>query len=118
MKHPPVSPPVALRLAAVLVLLAGLLSAGVVYVMADEATEDPWTQQIQNSKLYRRDLEIYGGKLNVVGADLGQWFTGLWHGRTLAFTIVALTGGASLVLAVVASQMPPAPAVTAGVRPS
>jgi hypothetical protein len=43
------------------------------------------------SKAYMRELQMYGGKFNVLAAELSQWFDGLWHGRRLAYTVGGLT---------------------------
>jgi hypothetical protein len=37
------------------------------------------------------DLELYGGKANVLANDFMRWFVGLWHGKSLAFTIACIT---------------------------
>ena len=109
MKWRPANPRTFLRLVAAAILLAGLVSAGAVYLAVKDAPENPWVEEIRNSKLYRRDLELYGGKLSIVGSDLSEWFAGLWHGRTLSFTIASLSGFTSVVLFVVASHLRPAP---------
>ena len=51
-----------------------------------------WMEQIypimpQDSKMYRHNLEVYGGKLNVMMDDFTSWFGGLWHGKSLAVII-------------------------------
>ena len=33
----------------------------------------------EDSKLYRHNLEVYGGKLNVIMDDFRRWFVGLWQ---------------------------------------
>jgi len=41
----------------------------------------------ENSKIYRHNLEVYGGKFSVIMDDFRRWFLGLWHGKSLAFII-------------------------------
>ncbi len=103
----PSTPHAKLRLLAAIILLAGLGSAGVIYLTVEDTPEDPLVEQIQNSKRVRRELEIYGGKLNLIGHDLSLWFDRQWHGKALWFPIAALTGFTSMVLFAVADHMQP-----------
>ena len=45
----------------------------------------------EDSRIYRRDLELYGGKAAVVVDDFSRWFVGLWHGKSLAFTVAGIS---------------------------
>jgi hypothetical protein len=45
----------------------------------------------ENTKIYRHDLEVYGGKAAVLADEFRRWFIGLWHGKSLAFTIALIT---------------------------
>lgn len=45
----------------------------------------------EDSKIYRHNLELYGGKMNVMMDDFRRWFLGLWHGKSLAFIIGCTT---------------------------
>lgn len=56
----------------------------------------------QDSKMYRHDLELYGGKANVIANEFTRWFEGLWHGRSLAFVTAGFTVITSLGLFIVA----------------
>jgi hypothetical protein len=49
----------------------------------------------EDSKRYLRDLEMYGGKINVVATEIRLWFAGLWEGGQLGTTV----GWLSLLLA-------------------
>jgi len=71
------------------ILLAGLVSAVLIYVTAENASDN--APDFENSKLYIHDLELYGGKANVLANELRNWFVGLWHGKSLAYTIACLT---------------------------
>jgi len=100
--------------AAVLVLAAGLACAGWIYVRADDGPDLSGAYQIvvvngvptpiapNESKAYVRDLQRYGGKMAVIFDDIGRWWDGLWHGRSLALTVAFLSVLASLVLYFVA----------------
>jgi hypothetical protein len=100
----PTTPQAALRLAAAVILLVGWGSAWVIYLAADAVPEDPVLEQMQNSKMIRRDLQIYGGKMNLLSYDAGRWFSRHSHGQALWLPIAALSGLTALVLVVVADQ--------------
>lgn len=55
--------------------------------------------------MYKHDLELYGGKLNVLADQFMRWFAGLWHGRSLAFTVACITVVISLVFFFVAHNL-------------
>jgi|ERR1700674_784933 len=76
-----------LRVISAAILTVGLLSAIVIYWNAAPAPEIPLGADLEESKQYLRQLELYGGKANVLGAELRAWFDDLWHGRSLAFTV-------------------------------
>ena len=44
-----------------------------------------------NTKKYLRDLEIYGGKVNVLATEFMGWWNDRWQGRNLATTVACLT---------------------------
>jgi len=44
----------------------------------------------EDSKKYLRDLELYGGKANVLADELRRWLVGLWHGKSLAITVACI----------------------------
>jgi hypothetical protein len=60
----------------------------------------------ENSKIYRRDLEHYGGKAAIVVNDFSRWFIRLWHGKTLAFTVSFISIFISLVFFFIANLLP------------
>jgi len=62
---------------------------------------------LADTKMYRRDLQRFGGTAAVVFDDLTRWFVGLWRGRSLAVTILCITAFVSLVLLGLARQAPP-----------
>lgn len=85
--------------AAALILLGGLLVAGLIYHRAGNLPDEGLSYEFidgavyvvdpSDSKLYRRELERFGGKAAIFADDLNRWFSSLWKGRRLAF-IVAL----------------------------
>lgn len=90
-----------LNLISAIILLVGLGSAALIY---QRAGNDPYGAlgyesvdgtiypiMPENSKLYRHNLEVYGGKLNVIMDDFRRWFDGLWHGKSLAVMIGCTT---------------------------
>jgi hypothetical protein len=90
-----------LNLISAMILLAGLGSAAVIYHRAGNALDgaaghesaDGVIYQItpENSKLYRHNLEVYGGKFSVIMDDFSRWFAGLWQGKSLAVIIACTT---------------------------
>lgn len=79
------------RLIAGAILLAGLGSALVIYFTATPAPANPFGYEPEDTKKYLREMEVYGGKANVLASEFRRWFEGFWHGRQLAFTVVCLT---------------------------
>jgi hypothetical protein len=102
-----------LQFAAVAILAFGLGAAGCIYLLTDDSEEvsggqvvivDGTTYSVPANvtKRYTRDLQMFGGKAALVFDDLGRWFSGLWHGRALARTVLCLTLFASLALVMIA----------------
>lgn len=90
------------------ILAAGFGGAIAVYFAAGPEAENPLGDPMQ-SKMYLHDLELYGGKANVLAAEFREWFTELWVGRNLAYTIAVLTILIVLALRFIASFHVPAP---------
>jgi hypothetical protein len=51
-------------------------------------------------------LELYGGKAALVADDFSRWFAGLWHGKSLAFTVAVISIFISLVFFFAANRLP------------
>jgi hypothetical protein len=49
---------------------------------------------------------LYGGKAAVVVDDFSRWFIGLWHGKSLAFTVAVISIFISLVFFFAANRLP------------
>jgi hypothetical protein len=69
-------------------------------------TEGLLGNQLEESKSYRRSLELYGGKANLLASQFMQWFGGLWHGKDLGITIAWITGVLCALLLFVAYNLP------------
>jgi len=80
-----------LRAAIAAVCAAGFTSAIVIYARARPSAANPLGYDPNDTKSYIRQMEYYGGQANLLASDIREWFSGLWHGRNLAFTVAALT---------------------------
>lgn len=69
--------------------------------------DDASGYEFENSKKYLRELEVYGGKANVLATAFRHWFDGLWHGRSLAFTVAVISLFLALAYRFVATPLPP-----------
>jgi hypothetical protein len=97
----------ALRTISAAILIGGLAAAIVIYANAGPAPENPLGYDPEDSKVYLRQLELYGGKANVLAVELRQWFDGLWHGRSLAFTVAVLAALLAAGFRLAAIPLPP-----------
>jgi hypothetical protein len=78
-----------LNLISTIILLVGLGSSVLIY---QSAGNDPYgAVSYENSKMYRHNLEVYGGKFSVIMDDLRRGFLGLWQGKSLAFMLAGAT---------------------------
>ncbi len=76
----------------------GIVSAVFLYVTASPPLEHPLGYDPFASKKYLRDLELYGGKMNILAVEFRQWFERLWRGKNLSYTVAVLTVTLSYVL--------------------
>jgi len=86
-----------LRLACLCVLAAGLCSATLIYLFAEDIPDDSLGYVVVNgavyplatrdSKSYRREVQRFGGKTALLFDDFGRWFTQRWQGKALAGTV-------------------------------
>jgi hypothetical protein len=84
-----------------IILLVGLGSAIYVYQTAQDDLESVLGYDVtggsvypimpQDSKMYRHDLELYGGTSAVLADEFSRWIVGLLHGKSLAYTISCIT---------------------------
>jgi hypothetical protein len=61
----------------------------------------------QDSKMYQHNLEVYGGKFNVIMDGFRRWFIGLWQGKSLAVIIACATILIALGFFYAANYLPP-----------
>ncbi len=72
------------------IVLAGLLAGLLIWVTAAPPSEGPLGRP-EDSKRYLREMEVYGGKANLMAGEIREWFDGLWHGRRLGITVAVLS---------------------------
>src|ERR1039457_2272216 len=77
------------RLVTRAILAVGFAAAVVIYFV--NAAPPASGYELEDSKKYLREMEVYGGKANVLAAEIRHWFDGLWHGRSLAFTVALIS---------------------------
>jgi len=93
------------KVVTILMLLVGLGSSLAIYLMAGSSSENALIEEYEESKRFTHDLEIYGGKANVLADEFRHWFGGLWHGQSLAYTVAVLTVVMSLGYFLVARRL-------------
>jgi hypothetical protein len=93
------------KIVTILMLLAGLGSALVIYLTAGSSDEIGMVEEFEESKRFAHDLELYGGKANLIANKFSRWFEGLWHGQSLAYTVAVLTVVISVGYFLVASRL-------------
>ena len=84
-----------------IILLVGLSSSVWIYLTAENDSKPVLGYEIaggnaylvtpENSKKYVHDLELYGGKMNVLADEFMSWFVSLWHGKSLALIVGCVT---------------------------
>jgi hypothetical protein len=99
-----------------IIMLVGLGSAIWIYQTAGDDSGSVLGYEIiggsvypiapEDSRVYRRDLEHLGGKAAIVVDDFSRWFIGLWHGKTLAFTVAGIIIFISLLFFFAANRLP------------
>ena len=110
-----------LLVASIVVALVGWSSALAIYLVApgDGERDDDvqivivdgqtYRIPIENTKVYRRDLQRFGGTAAVLADDLSRSFAALWRGRSLGVTIACITAIASGAMLLLAREMAPDP---------
>ena len=109
-------PQTCLNLISVIILLVGLGSAVLIYRTVGNDSNGVLGYEIiggqaypispEDSKMYRHDLELYGEKAAVLSDEFSRWFVGLWHGKSLAFTVAYITLFISFVVFYIANHLP------------
>ncbi len=117
MKWKDLDRPQRLNIISAIILLVGLSSAAWIYLHAgnnaagvlgyQEGEGEVYPINPEDSKQYLRDLELYGGKANVLADQFRRWFTGLWQGKSLALIIAGATIIASFGIFYIANYVLP-----------
>jgi hypothetical protein len=107
---------VRLKLIGALILSVGFGSAFFIYRAAvniakdtlgyEEGSGAAFQIRPEYTKKYVHDMELYGGKANLVLDKFMREFAGLWQGKSLAFTVAFLAVFASLVIFYIAHHLP------------
>jgi hypothetical protein len=74
----------------VFILVAGLIGAALIYVFSSDDAGRSAEMEFANPRAYEFQIERLGGKAAVYAVRFNAWFTSLWHGRQLAFTVAVL----------------------------
>jgi hypothetical protein len=82
------------RRTSVIVFVIGITASVLVYCFNGPGSRDPADFRPDDSKIYVREAEKFGGQGELLLRDLNDEFISLWHGRRLAFTTLVLTGAA------------------------
>ncbi|MFP3247658.1 MAG: hypothetical protein RXR20_24380 [Paraburkholderia sp.] len=85
---------VRLYLASVVILVAGLIGAAIIYATAPAPDSAELMYGTANPQ-YQLELQRIGGTAEVVMAEFHQWFDSLWHGKPLAYTVAVLCTAAA-----------------------
>jgi hypothetical protein len=88
------------------ILVLGFAAALVIYLTAQPPPENPLGYDPLTNKAYVHDLEVFGGKANVLVAQFREWFDSLWHGKQLAFTVAVITVIAAFAFKFFATPLP------------
>ena len=90
------------------VLFIGLLGAELIYFSSTDDNETAeLAGQLTRGKAYEHNVQVIGGNFSLYPARLGEWFSGLWQGRQLAYTVAVISvaiAAACFVIAFLASK--------------
>jgi hypothetical protein len=109
MKWGLLTPEARIRVGTRAILVIGFAAAVVIYLTAQPPPGNPLGYDPLDTKKYLHDLEVYGGKANVLAAELREWFDSLWHGERLAFTVAVITLSAAGAFKFFATRLPADP---------
>ena len=91
MKEAPAPRHVVIRYWGAAILLVGLVAAALIYALGSDDRDMEVAAEIASGRLYQHNLELMGGKLGVVLAEVNDWLASLWHGRRLGCTVAVLS---------------------------
>lgn len=108
-----------LRYAALIVLLAGLCGALLIFLVAVDVPDDSLGYVIVDGRVYplatgdskkhRREVERFGGKAALAFDDFGRWFGEQWRGNKLARTLAWISTLAALGIYLFSNLLGPDP---------
>ena len=110
---------ICLNLLSAIILLVG--SAGTVLVCQradnysnsgeayDQGEDSHYPVRPEDTKKYLRDMEQFGGKVNVLTDEFRRWLSGMWYGKTLAYIVACLTLVLSFGIFYAANHLPSRP---------
>ena len=90
------------------ILLGGCTAALGVWLTAPAPAADPLGDPLDNSKIYERNIEMVGGKANLVASQITDGLKSMLHGKPLALTLAVLTVLAAGGFMLVTEDDPPA----------
>jgi hypothetical protein len=73
------------------ILLAGLTASLAIFLTARPPAPNPLGYEPEDSKQYLRNMEVYGGRSNLIASEVREGFASLWHGKRLAYTVAVIT---------------------------
>jgi hypothetical protein len=79
------------HLSSIIFLLLGLALPAFTYISAEDVNDSSLVYEVEESRKYIHDMELLGGKMNVLAMKFTNWFNSLWHGKPLAYTICCIT---------------------------
>lgn len=91
--------------AGVVILVAGLAAAVLAYRAAVPDADSVLVARLNNTKSYEYQMEVVGGRANILATELKEWFLGLWHGKPLAHTLAFLSVASALACFFVAHRL-------------
>jgi len=105
-----------LYLSSAVILLVGLVSAVLIYRAAlNESTTDSSYEIVGGfvypagggyTKKYVHDLQLYGGNAAILADEFMRWVAGLWHGKSLSYTVAGIAFLLSFGIFVAANNVP------------
>jgi len=79
------------RAGSLAILLLGLTASLAIFLTAKPPAPNPLGYEPEDSKQYLRDMEVYGGKTNLIASEVREFLASLWHGKRLALTVAVIT---------------------------
>jgi hypothetical protein len=91
------------------ILATGFAGAVLIYFTAPAPAANALGYEFRDSKSYLRNMEMFGGKANLLSAEFREWLAGMFQGQSLAYTVAFLSVVLALGVWLFATPLPPAP---------